>query len=628
MVYRASPRPCFSPLFTVTMSSVHLILLLLVTAACAQLQVTTSSAPITSEPGTTAVLQCMFSLGVTPVDPAQVHVFWKHDGKKVLSYVDTITVFRPGAQISEEQLAKGDASLSLPTVTQDDAGLYSCSIRLGSEQVTHAVSLIVTEFRHISLEGTTVVMNKSNELQCSANNLSSPEVTFRWLKDGALLSTSAPTWVEGNDTHGFKVQNSFCFTPVLEDDKAHYSCEVVPKIFPPLKKTFQLTFGVQPEVFFYLSSNGQKNSSLVCLVSGFYPDDLNLSMKKGGELLGCKIKKWRNSNGTYSLEAVYRTNVTYSDSNIDYTCSVHHSTIREGTTERLKFLVDAYVPKALWISAICGFLLLLIIQIFCKQVTDISVCKDWTEGSIATLKCSIAGRYPKSITAVWLIRQGDREIEIKEKGSLYTPGDYKELQEQDSYTCWNIVKSKLVGGIRHSLCSILSFQVHKERHDQAEFICRFMRAGKILQEKKYFGIVLDSYGFYSVSEICVPETCNEGETLTLSCVMKGNIPRDIRVTWEKSLDEEHTVILKEQDPNYRVTENKSQGQICSFLTLCPTCEESGAVFTASFSENEGRILAERSSTPLKVAEPKKNHWSRTYQDWGFRAFDESVITEM
>ncbi|XP_075686915.1 uncharacterized protein LOC142656000 [Rhinoderma darwinii] len=611
------------------MSSLLLVLLLmLVTVVCAQLQVTTSPAPTASETGTTAVLQCMFSLSVTPVDPAQVHVFWKHEGKKVLSYIDKITAFRPGAHISEEQLAKGDASLSLPNVTQEDAGEYTCSIRLGSEQVIQSVNLIVTEFRYIILEGTTVIINKSNELRCSANNLSSPEVMFNWMKDGEVLSTSTPHLVEGSNSQGFKVHSSFCFTPVLGDDKAHYSCQVVQKIFPPLKKTFQLTFGVQPQVFFYLSSKGQKNSSLICLVSGFYPDDLNLSLKKDGELLGYKINKWRNPNGTYSLEAIYRTNVTYKDSNIDYTCSVYHSTIPEGTTERLTFLVDAYVPKALWISAASGLLLAIIIHIFCRQVTDISVCKDWTEGSIAALKCNISGRYPKTITAVWLIRQGDKEIEIKEKGSLYTAGDYRELQEQDSYTCWNIIKSRFVGGIRHSLCSILSFQVHKERHDQAEFVCRFMKAGKILQEKKYFGTVLDSYGFYSVSDICVPETCNEGEKLTLSCIMKGNIPREISVTWEKCLNEERTVILKEQDANYEVTENKSQGQICAFLTLCPTCEESGAVFTASFSENEGRILAERSSTPLTVAELKKHHWSQTYQDWGFRAFDESVITEM
>lgn len=611
------------------MSSVLLILLLLlVTVVCAQLRVTTSSAAIVSETGTTAVLQCIFSLGVTPVDPAQVHVFWKHEEKKVLSYVDTITAFRPGAHISEEQLAKGEASLTLPNVTQEDAGLYTCSIRLGSEQVIQSVNLTVNEFRYISLEGTTVIMNKSNELRCYANNLSSPEVMFKWMRDEVVLSTSAPHLVEGSNSHGFTVQSSFCFTPVLGDDTAHYSCQVVQKTFPALKKTFQLTIGVQPEVFFYLSNQGQKNSSLICLVSGFYPDDLNLSMKRDGELLGWKINKWRNSNGTYSLEAIYRTNVTYKDSKIDYTCTVYHSTIPEGTTERLTFLVDTYIPKAVWISATCGLLLAIIIHIFCKHVTDISVCKDWTEGSIATLKCSMAGRYPKTITAVWLIRHGDKETEIKEKGSQYTPGDFKELQEQDSYTCWNIIKSRFVGGIRHSLCSILSFQVQKERHDQAEFICRFMRAGKILQEKTYVGTVLDSYGFYSVSDICLPETCNEGETLTLSCIMKGYIPRDITVTWEKNLNEERTVILKEQDANYQVTENKTQGQISSFLTFCPTCEESGVVFTASFSENEGRILAERSSAPLKVAEPKKNNWSRTYQDWGFRAFDESVITEM
>ncbi|XP_069590958.1 uncharacterized protein [Ranitomeya imitator] len=620
MVCRTSAGNCSFPLFPVAMSSLLLILLLLVTAACAQLQVITSNAPITSEPGTTAVLHCMFSSGVTPVDPAQVRVFWKHDGKKVLSYVDTITAFRPGAHISEERLAKGEVSLSLPVVTQDDAGLYSCSILLGSEEVTHAVNLIVSEFRHISLEGTTVVMNKSNELQCSANNLSSPDVTFQWMRDGAVLSTSAPQRVEGDDTLGFTVRSSFCFTPVLGDDKAHYSCEVVPKIFPPLKKTFQLTFGVQPEVFFYLSSNREENSSLVCLVSGFYPDDLNLSMKKGGELLGCKINKWRNFNGTYSLEVMYRTNVTYADGNIDYTCSVHHSTIREGRTEKLKFLLDTQIPAPFLIFITSIFLLYAGIKIFWTQVSDIVGWKDWTEGSIATLKCSITGRYSKNISAVWLVRQGDKEIEIKEKQSLHPAGDYKVMQEQDSYTCMNIVKSKFVGGLRHSLCSTLSFQVHKQRHHQAEFICRFMKAGKVLQEKKYFGTVLDSCGFYSVSDICVPETCKEGEKLTLSCTMKGSIPQDISIKWEKDLKKERTLISKERDANYQVTENKTQGQICAFLTLCPTCEDSGAVFTVSFSKNKGRILAKRSSMPLKVAEPKKI-WSRTYQDWSFQAID-------
>ncbi|XP_063791462.1 uncharacterized protein LOC134945854 [Pseudophryne corroboree] len=611
------------------MSSWVLILLQMVTAACAQLQVTTSPVPVVTEEEATAILQCKFTSGVTPVDPAQVHVVWKNDGKKVLSYVEKITAFRPGAEITEELLAQGDATLSLPNVTQDDAGLYSCSIRLATEQGMQSVSLIVKDHRYISVDGTTVIMNQSNELRCSASNLSSSEVTFQWVRDGVVLSTSAPHLVEGSVSQGFKVQSSFCFTPVLGDDKAHYICQVVQKKSShALKKSFQLTFGVRPEVSFYLSGKGQKNSSLICLVSGFYPDDLSLAIKREGQLLGYKTNKWRNANGTYTLEAAYRTNVTYTDSDVDYSCTVYHPTVPGGSTEKLRFLVDTYVPKALWISAACGFLLVFGIQIFCKHVTDVSMCKDWTEGSIAVLKCSIAGRYPKTITAVWLIRQGEKEIEVKERGSLHSAGDYRELQEQDSYTCWNILKSTFVGGIRHSLSSILCFQVRKEQHEGAEFICRFMRAGKILQEKKYFGTVLDNYGFYSVSEVCVPELSNEGEKLTLSCAMRGNVPHEIRVMWEKYLNEERTMIVKEQDPNYQVTENKSPGQICSFLTFCPTCEDTGAVFTCSFTENEGRVLAERSSKPLKVAELKKNSWSRTYQDWGFRAFDETVITEM
>ncbi|KAM9305397.1 uncharacterized protein PAF06_013947 [Gastrophryne carolinensis] len=594
----------------------------------AQLRVTTSPA-IVAEVGSNVTLPCKFTFGVTPVDPAQVRVVWKNEGKKVLSYVDTITAFRPGAQITEERLAQGDASLTIPNVGSNESGWYSCNIRLATEQAMESINLNVRDYRPITIEGTTVIANHSSELRCSASNLTSSNVTFEWLRNGAVLSTSVPHMVEGSEQEGYTVHSSFCVTPTLKDESAHYMCQVVQKNFPiPLKKEFQLTFGVRPNVTFFLSSKGQKNSSLICLVSGFYPKDLTVEMRRDGEPLTYRLNKWLNTNGTYSLEAAYRTNVSYHDSDIGFTCTVYHATVPGGATERLRFLVDTYVPKWLWIAVPSSLLVAFAFQIFCKHVTDISGSKDWTDGSMAVMKCSISGRYPRNLTAVWLVRQGEKEIVVKERGSMYTAGDYRELQEQDTYTCWNVVKSKLVGGVRRSVCSILCFQVEKERHNQAEFICRFMRGAKILQEKKYFGTVLDNFGFYSISEVCSPESCNEGERLTLSCSMRGNVPRDIRVIWEKCLDEERTMIGKDHDAMYQVTENKSPGQLCSFLTFCLTCDDSGVVYTCSFTDSEGRMLAERSSKPLKVAEPKKNNWSRTYQDWGFRAFDESLITEM
>ncbi|KAM8960352.1 uncharacterized protein RCH25_036041 [Pelodytes ibericus] len=614
--------------FSAIMSALLLVLLMPV-SVCAQLQVATSPDPVVAQIGSHAVLYCNFTLGVPPVDPAQVHVVWKNEGKKVLSYTGQVTAFRPGAYLSEELLAQGDASLSLPNVSNLDGGRYSCSIRLASEQEAQSITLVVKDHRYIWVEGTTVILNQSNELHCRASNLSSPEVMFEWMRNGHVLSTSMPHVLEDTNEQGVTVESSFCFTPIVKDEDAQYSCQVLQKTFPyPLKRSFHLTFGARPDVVLFLTGKGQKNSSLVCLVSGFYPEDLNLTMKRDGQALAETSKKWMNPNGTFSLIAVYMVEVTPDDDNIDYTCTVHHPTVSGGVTERLRFLVDPYVPKAFWIIISTAFMLAVVIPSMCKHVTDITVCKDWTDGCTAVLKCTISGRYPKAITAVWLVRRGEKELEIKERGALQPLGDYRELQEQDAYTCWNTIKSMSVCGLRHSLSSVLCFQVRKELHDQAEFVCKFMRADRVLEEKTFFGSVLDNYGFYSVSDVCIPEICNEGEKVTLSCVMRGNVPREIRVMWERCAEEERTLIIKDQDPNYQVTENKSAGQICSFLTFCPCSDDSEAVFTCSFTENEGRILAERSSKPLKVAEPKNNCWSRTYQDWGFRAFDEPGTTEI
>ncbi|XP_075422588.1 tyrosine-protein phosphatase non-receptor type substrate 1-like isoform X2 [Ascaphus truei] len=611
------------------MSAALLVLLLPVAHVYAQLQVNTSPSAVIAQLGTTATLRCNFTSGVAPVDPAQVHVLWKNEGKKVLSYAGEVTVFRPGAQLSVERVALGDVSLSLPNVSEADGGRYSCSVRLASELGVQSITMIVRDHRQISVEGTVVIVNQSNELRCRAGNLSTSEVMFEWLRNGQVLSTSTPRVLEDLNSEGVTVESSFCITPTMKDHGAQFSCQVLQKTSPyPLKKTFQLTFGVRPDVIFLLSSKGQKNSSLVCMAIGFYPDDLSLTLKRDGQLLGESMRKWMNPNGTFSLMAACPFNATLKDDNVDFTCTVYHSTLPGGSTERLRFTVDPYVPRAFWVIVAVGLVVAVGIPFLCKHVTDIAVCKDWTEGSTAVLKCSITGRYPKSITSVWLVRRGEKELLIKERGSLHPIGDYRELQEQDGYTCWNTLKSRSVCGLRHSLSSVLCFQVHKEHHDRAEFICRFMRGDKILEEKRFFGTVLDNYGFYSVSGVSVPDECNEGEKLTLSCSMLGNVPREIRVTWERCVTEERTPISKEQDVNYQVTENKSGGQLCSFLTFCPSLDDSGAVFTCSFCENEGRILAERSSQPLKVAEPKKNTWSRTYQDWGFRAFDESGITEI
>ncbi|XP_053551094.1 tyrosine-protein phosphatase non-receptor type substrate 1-like [Bombina bombina] len=609
------------------MSALLLIPLLPITLVCAQLQVTTSSSPVIAHAGNTALLHCNFTLGVSPVDPAQVHVVWKNDGKKVLAYTGEITVFRHGAQFSEERLAQGDASLTINNVTEADGGKYTCNVRLASEQETQSITLIVKDHRQIWVEGTMVIMNQSNELRCWAGNLSSSEVTFEWTRNGHVLSIATPRVLEDVLGQGFMVESSFCFTPTTEDEQAQYSCQVRQKSLPLLKKTFRLTFGVRPEITFLIVDKSQKNSSLVCIVSGFYPNDLSITLQRNGEILGEHTKKWLNANGTFSLIAIYPFKVTVKDDNVVFSCTVRHPTIPGGVTERLRFLVDPYVPQAFWVIAAVSFLSTIGIPLLCKHVSDISVCKDWTDGCIAVLKCHIAGRYPKTITALWLVRKGEKEIEIKERGSLHPIGDYRELQEQDSYTCWNTVRSTSACGLRHSLSSVLCFQVNKEQHDKAEFICRFMRADKILAEKQFSGNVLDNYGFYSASDVSVPELCDEGEKVTLSCFMRGNVPRDIRVMWEKCLNNERAVYSKE-DENYQITENKSGGKFYSFLTFIPSLDDSGAVFTCSFSENEGRILAVRHSQALTVAEPKKNTWSRTYQDWGFRAFDESAITEM
>ncbi|KAE8577580.1 hypothetical protein XENTR_v10022955 [Xenopus tropicalis] len=220
--------------------------------ADAQLQVSTPPSPIVAPLGGTATLPCAFTLGVAPVDPAQVHVVWKNEGTKVLSYLGEVSALRPGAQLSEEGLAQGDATLTLPNVSGSDSGRYTCNVRLASEQLAQSLTLVVRDNRQIWVEGTIVVANQSSELHCGAGNLSSPDVEIEWMRNGQVLSTSAPHVVENKYDQGFIVESSYCLTPTMNDSWAHYSCQVMQKSFPhPLKKTFQLTLGGKSQYLFY-----------------------------------------------------------------------------------------------------------------------------------------------------------------------------------------------------------------------------------------------------------------------------------------------------------------------------------------------------------------------------------------
>ncbi|XP_058519278.1 natural cytotoxicity triggering receptor 3 ligand 1 isoform X3 [Ochotona princeps] len=90
--------------------------------------------------------------GSPALDISTVGVVWsvkrKGSEEKVLLfeyYGDHKKAYRPGANISQEKLKNGDASLYLPAVQLSDAGEYFCKVVVTPEKDEKSVQLEVVE---------------------------------------------------------------------------------------------------------------------------------------------------------------------------------------------------------------------------------------------------------------------------------------------------------------------------------------------------------------------------------------------------------------------------------------------------------------------------------------------------
>ncbi|XP_078508420.1 uncharacterized protein LOC144768536 isoform X2 [Lissotriton helveticus] len=79
-------------------------------------------------PERNAVLQCFLFIDDPPVDLDHLVVHWKHRGMELLKFDGAVISWRPGAEIHQDELRNGNASLTLHHVNSRDTGNYTCEI--------------------------------------------------------------------------------------------------------------------------------------------------------------------------------------------------------------------------------------------------------------------------------------------------------------------------------------------------------------------------------------------------------------------------------------------------------------------------------------------------------------------
>ncbi|MEE6521698.1 hypothetical protein FKM82_019991 [Ascaphus truei] len=109
-----------------------LCLFLAFDASHAKLEVITDTSTVVVKPGEAVHLKCLLKVEKLPMDMKNFMVQWFTRGKQVAEYDNKITIDKPGLSMSEEALKKGDATLTIASVTAEHAGNYRCYVYYAS----------------------------------------------------------------------------------------------------------------------------------------------------------------------------------------------------------------------------------------------------------------------------------------------------------------------------------------------------------------------------------------------------------------------------------------------------------------------------------------------------------------
>ncbi|OCT58303.1 uncharacterized protein LOC108704227 [Xenopus laevis] len=121
-----------------------LCLLLAFDASEALLYVTVDPSLLVVKPGDTVQLKCLLKLE-KQVEPSKLMVQWFTRGVQVAEYDRKVTIDKPGLSLSEEALKKGDATLTISSVKEENAGNYRCYVYYGSEFTMKQIVLKVED---------------------------------------------------------------------------------------------------------------------------------------------------------------------------------------------------------------------------------------------------------------------------------------------------------------------------------------------------------------------------------------------------------------------------------------------------------------------------------------------------
>ncbi|XP_077171989.1 natural cytotoxicity triggering receptor 3 ligand 1-like isoform X2 [Paroedura picta] len=303
------------------------LLLLMHQSTWAALRVSVPSSPIRALPRSDLRLPCNFTNPLKPITLTSLAVVWKRGAETVAEYLGE---FKPkkrdGAEMSEERLRAGDASLLLPGLQDMDSGFYTCLVILTPDRAEGSFELKLEAKPHVALGSTTLQLAHEGTITCTVSGFYPGNISVEWLKDGTVLKGHQTSVHQDSQNSLYSANSILGLTPVAVDADANFSCQVRHQsLKDPLKEHFHLQLHALPSLQVFTGASRNALEVLECLVSGFYPRDVHVHwLRNGVPQQQVESKPQILPNGTFYIQSLLRPKET--DDRVSYVCRVQCDT--------------------------------------------------------------------------------------------------------------------------------------------------------------------------------------------------------------------------------------------------------------------------------------------------------------
>ncbi|XP_041031359.1 titin-like [Carcharodon carcharias] len=400
-------------------------------------------------------------------------------------------------------------------------------------------------------------------LRCEAMGFQPRDVHFTWKvndQETALPSQSGPATLHGNGTY---TSSSFLKVPVREwDSGSTFTC-LVQHLSSSTPRTQSLSKqdvppSSPPSVYLQYPPPGEISAgaptSLLCLVTGFYPPPVQISWYLDGSKVLSGISEWplsRDLQDRYTSVSRLETSVRDWVDTERYRCVVSHRTLSQPIAKEVS--TSARYPTAPTL-----------------YILPPTYAEMDTRGT-ATLRCEAMGFQPRDVHFTWKVN--DQETALPSQSGPAT------LHGNGTYTSSSFLKVPVrewdSGSTFTCLVQHLSSSTPRTQSLSKQDVSADMKVPVV-----------------QVMDIEQQEASGNGSTSTLACFVSGFYPGDIYLTWRSQGSE-----VTDGVTTFPVTmDSEGTFHVVSQLSVPTETRERGQIFSCVVGHQS---LKERIDRPVR-----------------------------